>query len=97
MTSDMDIYISFQIKAVLLNLVLKIEPFFCLAGKPGKIRVSAEYKDGTKFEDVFDSVVFAVGRDAETAKINLKGMRESLCKLPIDFTSKHVPQVSAWL
>ena len=35
--------------------------------------MSAEYKDGTKFEDVFDTVVFAVGRNAETAKINLKG------------------------
>ena len=35
--------------------------------------MTGEYKDGTKFEDIFDSVVFAVGRDAETAKINLKG------------------------
>ena len=45
----------------------------CFSGKPGKIRLTGEYRDGTKFEDVFDSVVFAVGRDAETSNINLKG------------------------
>ena len=40
-------------------------------GAPGKIKVTAKYKDGTDFEDVFDTVCFAIGRDAETAKIGL--------------------------
>lgn len=35
-------------------------------GKPGVIKVTAEYKDGTTYEDEFDTVIFAIGRDAET-------------------------------
>ena len=37
----------------------------------GKIRVHAKYQDGTVYEDVFDTVMFAVGREAETAKLGL--------------------------
>ena len=33
--------------------------------------MSAKYADGTEFEDVFNTVVFAIGRDAETTKIGL--------------------------
>lgn len=40
-------------------------------GKPGKIKVIAKYNDGTIFEDWFNTVCFAIGRDAETAKLNL--------------------------
>ena len=38
---------------------------------PGKIKVKAKYKDGTVFEDWFNTVVFAIGRDAETTQLNL--------------------------
>jgi len=37
----------------------------------GKIKVSAKYNDGTTYEDYFDTVVFAVGRNAETSKIGI--------------------------
>lgn len=35
----------------------------------GKIKVYAKYEDGTEFEDWFNTVLFAVGRDAETKNI----------------------------
>merc|ERR1712117_622198 len=38
----------------------------------GKIKVSAKYNDGTTYEDYFDTVVFAVGRNAETSKIGIE-------------------------
>ena len=37
----------------------------------GKVRVHAKYSDGTAYTDEFDTVIFAVGRDAETAKLGL--------------------------
>jgi len=40
-------------------------------GSPGKLKVSAKYKDGTDFEDEFNTVIFAIGRDACTSKIGL--------------------------
>ena len=40
-------------------------------GNPGTIKVFAKYADGTEFEDVFNTVIFAIGRDAETTKIGL--------------------------
>ena len=40
----------------------------------GKIRVHAKYQDGTAYEDVFDTVMFAVGREAETAKLGLSSV-----------------------
>ena len=40
----------------------------------GKIRVHAKYQDGTVYEDVFDTVMFAVGREAETAKLGLSSV-----------------------
>ncbi len=40
----------------------------------GRVRVAAKYNDGTPFSDVFDTVVFAVGRDAETKKIGLEAV-----------------------
>jgi len=40
-------------------------------GAPGKVRVHAKYKDGTDFADEFNTVVFAIGRDACTANIGL--------------------------
>jgi len=33
--------------------------------------VTAKYTDGTDYSDEFDTVVFAIGRDAETANIGL--------------------------
>lgn len=44
----------------------EIEP-----GTPGKLKVSAKYTDGTDFSDEFNSVVFAIGRDACTSNIGL--------------------------
>ena len=40
----------------------------------GKIRVHAKYQDGTVYEDVFDTVMFAVGREAETTKLGLSSV-----------------------
>ena len=39
--------------------------------KQGMIRVHAKYEDGTVYEDTFNTVCFAVGRDAETAKLGV--------------------------
>ena len=38
----------------------------------GKITVRAKYFDGTTYEGKFDTVIFAVGREAETAKLGLE-------------------------
>jgi pyruvate/2-oxoglutarate dehydrogenase complex dihydrolipoamide dehydrogenase (E3) component len=37
----------------------------------GRIVVKAKYTDGTDYSDEFDTVIFAIGRDAETAKLGL--------------------------
>ena len=39
--------------------------------KKGMVRVHAQYQDGTPYEDVFNTVMFAVGRQAETEKLGL--------------------------
>ncbi len=39
-----------------------IPPFFC----------PAKYTDGTPYEDWFNTVIFAIGRDAETKGLNLE-------------------------
>lgn len=41
-------------------------------GSPGKVRVHAKYNDGTDFTDEFNTVIFAIGRDACTANIGLE-------------------------
>merc|ERR1712002_1264494 len=40
-------------------------------GQPGKLRVHGKYNDGTLFSDEFNTVIFAIGRDACTNKIGL--------------------------
>jgi len=40
-------------------------------GTPGKIKVTGKYNDGTEFTDEFNTVIFAIGRDACTATIGL--------------------------
>jgi len=40
-------------------------------GQPGKLKVTAKYNDGTEFVDEFNTVIFAIGRDACTANIGL--------------------------
>ena len=37
--------------------------------------MKAGYNDGSEFSDEFDSVIFAIGRDAETAKLGLEKVR----------------------
>ena len=39
--------------------------------KKGMIRVHAKYQDGTEYEDTFNTVMFAVGRQAETEKLGV--------------------------
>jgi len=39
--------------------------------EPGLVKVTGTYKDGEKFEDEFNTVVFAIGRDACTQNIGL--------------------------
>merc|ERR1719350_755797 len=40
-------------------------------GAPGKLKVTAKYKDGTTYTDEFNTVIFAIGRDACTGNIGL--------------------------
>merc|ERR1712128_234558 len=40
-------------------------------GSPGKVKVYAKYKDGTEYVDEFNTVIFAIGRDACTGNIGL--------------------------
>ena len=40
-------------------------------GAPGKLKVTAKYKDGTTYSDEFNTVIFAIGRDACTQNIGL--------------------------
>jgi len=42
--------------------------------KKGMIRVYAKYQDGTPYEDTFNSVIFAVGRQADTEKLGVGGI-----------------------
>ena len=40
-------------------------------GKPGKYKVTATYSDGTEYINEFNTIVFAVGRTADTEGLNL--------------------------
>jgi len=40
-------------------------------GSPPKLKVTAKYNDGTEFVDEFNTVIFAIGRDACTGNIGL--------------------------
>merc|ERR1712158_180002 len=40
-------------------------------GAPGKLKVTAKYKDGTTYADEFNTVIFAIGRNACTENIGL--------------------------
>jgi len=40
-------------------------------GTPGKVKVTGKYNDGTEFADEFNTVVFAMGRNACTGNIGL--------------------------
>lgn len=40
-------------------------------GSPAKLKVTAKYNDGTEFVDEFNTVIFAIGRDACTGNIGL--------------------------
>ncbi len=39
--------------------------------------MKAKYTDGTDYSDEFDTVIFAIGRDAETSKIGLEKVTEN--------------------
>lgn len=43
-------------------------------GSPGKVRVHAKYNDGTEFSGEFNTVIFAIGRDACTTNIGLENV-----------------------
>ena len=47
-------------------------------GSLGKLTVTAKYNHGTKFVDEFNTVIFAIGRDACTAKMGLEGVGVAL-------------------
>merc|ERR1719466_603489 len=40
-------------------------------GSPAKLKVTGKYKDGTEYVDEYNTVIFAIGRDACTNKIGL--------------------------
>jgi pyruvate/2-oxoglutarate dehydrogenase complex dihydrolipoamide dehydrogenase (E3) component len=52
----------------------------------GKVRVLAKYQDGTTYSDEFDTVIFAIGRDAETAKLGLDKVSIQTVTFAIFFT-----------
>lgn len=60
-----------MIKECVPSSLEEIEPLDVGASKAGKVLVKAEYKDGTKYEDEFNTVIFAIGRDACTENIGL--------------------------
>jgi len=41
------------------------------AGEAKRVKVKGKYDDGTEYEDVFDTVIFAMGRDADTDALGL--------------------------
>jgi len=41
-------------------------------GAPGKVKVTGKYNDGTEFTDEFNTVIFAIGRDACTNGLGLE-------------------------
>jgi thioredoxin reductase (NADPH) len=54
-----------------INFIRECVPYALEKIDDEKIKVKARYSDGTEYEDWFNTVVFAVGRDAETANIGL--------------------------
>jgi len=54
-----------------VNFVRECVPEKLEKTEDGKIKVTAKYKDGTEYIDVFNTVIFAIGRDACTANIGL--------------------------
>jgi len=47
-------------------------------GQPAKLRVTGKYNDGTEFVDEFNTVIFAIGRDACTKNIGLESIGVAL-------------------
>ncbi len=43
-------------------------------GAPGKLRMSAKYSDGTDYTNDFNTVIFAIGREADTAELGLSSV-----------------------
>lgn len=43
-------------------------------GTPGKLKVYGKYKDGTEYVNEFNTVIFAVGRTADTHLLNLESV-----------------------
>ena len=50
---------------------MKVDQPLFVQGAPGKLKVTAKYKDGTTYADEFNTVIFAIGRDACTQNIGL--------------------------
>lgn len=68
-------------------------------GKPGKLRVTGKYNDGTEFVDEFNTVIFAIGRDACTQNIGLDKIGVKIAKngfIPVDDSEQtSIPNVYA--
>jgi len=54
-----------------VNFVRECVPEKMEKQEDGQIKVTGRYKDGTEYTDLFNTVVFAIGRDACTANIGL--------------------------
>ncbi|CAH8442296.1 unnamed protein product [Heterobilharzia americana] len=50
--------------------IKQIEPVDTANNKPGRLFVKAHYTDGRKFEEEFETVLFAVGREPQLSKLN---------------------------
>ncbi|KAL4225826.1 thioredoxin reductase [Mactra antiquata] len=68
-------------------------------GKPGLLRVTGQYNDGTPFSDEFNTVLFAIGRDACTNTIGLDKVGVQVNKngfIPVDDNEQtNVPHIFA--
>lgn len=56
-------------------------------GSPGRYKVTGKYSDGTPYEDEFNTVLFAIGRDACTGSIGLDKVGVNVNKngfIPVD-------------
>jgi thioredoxin reductase (NADPH) len=72
------------IKKCVPTSLKEVEP-----GSPGKIQVTGKYADGKDYSGQFNTVVFAIGRDACTANIGLDRVRVELS--PEDGKVLHLP------
>ena len=68
-------------------------------GKPGRIRVTSKGKDGQEIVDEYNTVLFAVGRDACTSTIGIENsgvkLNKDSGKISAQYEQTNVPHIYA--